>query len=303
MIPREILKNPADRDSHESHRDRNASGRSEHKGRSFPMIPREILKKIRQIELRSNRLVTASADGGCVRRTSRSTPEFSNAPTNHHALRLGLRPQPRSKGESFQPLPQFSWIPCAVPDGANDHFRSFPLDGEINRILPRFRHFGSAGQTAGKRKSFRILANGFEKVTQLLGESLPHSRLPLVVETNRLGKFPFRLLFNDNPKTHHLARNRFSMSATTSSSGRQRSGCAKARSARRSSSAICSGVSLPSKYSSRTFSATSYCSANGKRWICSMICVALMAAIYSFDFHAQAEFFPSRITHHASRHP
>jgi hypothetical protein len=93
------------------------------------MIPREILKKIRQIELCTNRIVTAFAAGarasarftartpaasktnpalnsicplkrrerrapaaperGCVPSTSRSTP------TNHHALRLGLRPQPR----------------------------------------------------------------------------------------------------------------------------------------------------------------------------------------------------------------
>ena len=36
---------------------------------SFPivMIPREILKKIRQIELRTNRIVTRSAAHGCVR--------------------------------------------------------------------------------------------------------------------------------------------------------------------------------------------------------------------------------------------
>ncbi len=31
------------------------------------MIPREILKKVRQIELRTNRLVTESAERGCVR--------------------------------------------------------------------------------------------------------------------------------------------------------------------------------------------------------------------------------------------
>jgi hypothetical protein len=60
------------------------------------MIPREILKKIRQIEIRTNRVVTASSDRGCVRSTSRSTPDISYALTNHHALRLGLRPQPRS---------------------------------------------------------------------------------------------------------------------------------------------------------------------------------------------------------------
>jgi hypothetical protein len=60
------------------------------------MIPHEILKKIRQIELRTNRLVARSAERGCVRSTSRSTREFSSALGNSHTLRLGLRPQPRS---------------------------------------------------------------------------------------------------------------------------------------------------------------------------------------------------------------
>src|SRR6266540_2332621 len=105
------------------------------------MIPREILKKIRQIEIRTNRIVTEFAERGLYRRTgvapvsnfktpalaesaaaavqrpqtaggiledgdrrdacptpstSRSTPDISNAPANRHALRLGLRPQPRS---------------------------------------------------------------------------------------------------------------------------------------------------------------------------------------------------------------
>lgn len=60
------------------------------------MIPREILKKIRQSELRTNRIATEFAECGCVRSTSRSTPAISKVPTNHHALRLGLRPQPRS---------------------------------------------------------------------------------------------------------------------------------------------------------------------------------------------------------------
>jgi len=60
------------------------------------MIPREILNKIRQIEIRTNRIVTGSAERGCVRSASRSTPNISSALTNHHSLRLGLRPQPRS---------------------------------------------------------------------------------------------------------------------------------------------------------------------------------------------------------------
>jgi hypothetical protein len=68
------------------------------------MIPRETLKKIRQIEIRTNRVVTGFAERGCVRNTSRSTSDISYALTNHHALRLGLRPQPRSNSCRAQGL-------------------------------------------------------------------------------------------------------------------------------------------------------------------------------------------------------
>jgi len=158
------------------------------------MIPREILKKIRPIERRTNRLVTALAGGarlcepqqcrwspgvesservfpvaaaagrrpalrsgaralarftartpaasktnpalnsirplkrrerrapsgperGCVQSTRRSTPDISNAPTNHHALRLSLRPQPRSVS-------------------VNRHFNSIEFDGIRNLANP-----------------------------------------------------------------------------------------------------------------------------------------------------------------------
>src|ERR1035437_9715062 len=222
------------------------------------MIPREILKKIRQIELRTNRLVTATL-----------------------------------AGFSFQPSPQFRRIPRTMPDGADNHFGSLAFDNEEYGIRPRVWHFGFLCQPAGKRKAFGVLTNRFEKSLQLLGESLADSRLALVIKSNRHGEFPFGLRLNDHPKTHRVARNRFSISATTSSSGRQRSGCASARSARRSSSAICSGVSSSSKspYFSQTFSATLYCSSSGNCSICSRISVALMAAIYSFQFVTQARFF------------
>jgi len=221
------------------------------------MITREILKKIRQIELRTNRLVTETL-----------------------------------AGFSFQPSPQFRRISRAMPDGADNHLGSLTFDNEEYGIRPRIWHFGFLGQPAGEEKSFRVLANRFEETLQLFGESLADSRLALVVKSNCIGKFPFRLLLNDHPKTHRVARNRFSMSATTSSSGRQRSGCASARSARRSSSAICSGVSSSSNRS-RSFSKTSRCSLNGSLSTCSITCacIALMVAIYSFDLFAQARFF------------
>jgi hypothetical protein len=217
------------------------------------MIPREILKKIRQIELRTKRIVTAPL-----------------------------------ASFSFQPSPQFRRIPRAMPDGADNHFGSLAFDHEEYGIRPRIWHFGFLGQPTGEGKSFRVLANRFEKTLQLFGESLADSRLVLVVKNNRVGEFPFRFLFDDHPKTHRLARNRFSMSATTSSSGRQSSGCASARSARRSSSAICSGVSSSSNLS-RSCSKTSRCSSNGSWSSCSKTWawLALMPLIYSVGRSAQ----------------
>ncbi len=69
------------------------------------MIPREILKKIRQIELRTNRLVNESTERGCVQSTSRSTSDISNTFANRRVLRLGLRPQPRSVSVSRRSQP------------------------------------------------------------------------------------------------------------------------------------------------------------------------------------------------------
>jgi len=221
------------------------------------MIPREILKKIRQIGIRTNRVVTETL-----------------------------------AGFSFQPAAQFGRIPRAMPNCGDYYFSRFGFNCEINRIRPRRRHFCFSGQTARERKSFRIFANFSEGITDFVREFLAKSPFAFVIEINRLGEFPFGFLFNDYPKTHRLARNRFSMSVTTSSSGRQRSGCAKARSARRSSSAICSGVSLSSNLS-RSCSKTSRCSSNGSRSSCSKTWAwaALMASIYSVGPLAQAGFF------------
>ena len=231
------------------------------------MIPREVLKKIRQIGLRTNRIVTETL-----------------------------------AGVSFQPSPQSCRIPRAMPDGADNHFGSLAFDNEEYGIRPRVWHFGFLGQPAGEGKASGVLANRFEKSPQFLGESLADTWLALVIKSRRLGEFPFSLLLNDHPKTHRAARNRFSISATTSSSGRQRSGCASARSARRSSSAICSGVSVSSNLS-RSCSKTSRCSSNGSRSSCAKTWAwaALMALIYSVDSFTQAEFSPLRTTHHASR--
>ena len=145
------------------------------------MIPREILKKIRQIELCPNRIVTESADGGCVRSTSRSTPEFSNALTNHHALRLGLRPQLRSKEELLQPSPQFRRIPRTMPDGKNFHFAVFLVDGEVNRVRPRRWNFRLPSSGGRAKKSFGLMSKGIEDFTKRHVQPMTDSRLALVI--------------------------------------------------------------------------------------------------------------------------
>src|ERR1043165_1847754 len=167
------------------------------------MIPREIFKKIRQIEIRRNRIVTE---------------------TNREVL--------------FQPLTQFRRISRVMPKCANNHLGFFFVNHKEDGIRPRFWKPSLAGQAADQTISFRALTNDLEEVEQVAGKPLAYSWLSPIVEINSLNKFLFCFLLNDNLEAHPQARNRFSISATTSSSGRQNSGCARACSARRSSSAI-----------------------------------------------------------------
>ena len=90
------------------------------------MIPREILNKIRQIELRTNRVVT------------QTLTSFS-----------------------LQPSPQFRRIPRAVPDSENFNLAMLRIDGEVNRIRPRFGHFGFARQRRRQPKSFGVLSQSW----------------------------------------------------------------------------------------------------------------------------------------------
>jgi hypothetical protein len=211
------------------------------------MIPREILKKIRQIEIRTNRLMTE--------------------------LLVDFL---------FQPPAQFSGVSRAVPNGRNYHLRFCRIDGEIDRVRPGRRDFHFSSQLRCQAKSFGVFADLFESMINFAGEFLTKPRHAFIVKINRFDQFPFRLLFNDGPKSHRLARYFLSISAMTSSSGRQRSGCLSASWARRSSSAICSGDKSgsiqpsSSPYSSQTFSMNARFSSVGIGRICSIRSVALM---------------------------
>src|SRR5260221_10150143 len=112
------------------------------------MIPRELLKKIRQIELRTNRIVTETL-----------------------------------AGFSFQPSPQFRRIPRAVPDGNNYKFRRFGFDGEIDGVRP-VQNFCLSSQAAVKMKSFGILTNSFENVANVAGKFLTKAGFAFVIKVN-----------------------------------------------------------------------------------------------------------------------
>ena len=191
---------------------------------------------------------------------------------------------------SLQSPPQFHRISRVMPDGADDYFGSFAPDHKKYGIRPWFWQSCFASQPADQSKPFGIFANDFEKRAQVTGKPLP--RLARIIEIYGLSEFSFSLPLDSGPKTHHLARNRFSISATTSSSGRQRSGCASALSARRSSSAISLGVSSSSKSpnSISMVSTSSRRSASGIRRSSSRISALLMATIYPVDSPAQATF-------------
>ena len=213
------------------------------------MIPREILKKIRPIELRTNRIVNETLAGALL-----------------------------------QPPAQFYRISGTVPNGGDNYFRSLFFDDEVDRIRPRWGNRCLACQSAGEAESFGIFAHMFEEGLQIVGESLAQSWLAVIVEINGSRNY--------HAKAHCFARNLFSMSATTSSSGRHRSGCARARSARRSSSAICSSVSSSSNPpNSRSIASTSSRrSASGIRRNSSRISALLMGTTYRAAAPVQAMF-------------
>ena len=88
------------------------------------MIPREILKKIRQIELRPNRLVTEAASRGCARIPTGFRPKAQGCDAG---ATLGIRPQTISNRNAVAAIP-FATIArgiCHNPVGVGRDLISF----------------------------------------------------------------------------------------------------------------------------------------------------------------------------------
>lgn len=220
------------------------------------MIPREILKKIRQIELRTNRIVT----GFAVRARLCEPQHFRLVAGMENSERLflvaaaaGRRPALRSGARAS------ARFTVRKPVASNPNSCPNPV-----RTLKR-RERRAPVARLGIPKGFRPKAQDCEARATLgqrpqnLFNRIAVAAIPVSSIARGICHNPVGVDGNMVPFTQGSSfvatlgcrtqsrwdwPERLSMSATTLSRGRQRSRLANARSARRSSSAICSAVSF-----------------------------------------------------------
>jgi len=194
------------------------------------MIPREILKKIRQIELRTNRLVTETL-----------------------------------AGISFQPSPQFLRIPRAVKDG--NHGENVVLDCEVDAVSFESFQANFARSATHFAEKLWLKLRAVHCLQNFLCKFLSQARSFIFIPNNGLKEFGLRFRLKERVELHHQPK-RCRISALTCSNGMPRRGFFSNSARRRSNSAACSGVKSGSYPSSRrssfSFCASSIRSASGR---------------------------------------
>ncbi len=219
------------------------------------MIPRELLKKIRTIELRTNRIVTETL-----------------------------------AGFSLQPAQEFRGVTRTM-ENRNDG-KSTILDRKVNAVRLESFQTHALRPATNVAKHFRLHQRPFQNLNNFLGKFLSETGNLIFIPNDCLKKLGFRFRLEDKLKTHHQPKRCF-ISALTCSQGIPSWGFFSKSARRRSSSAICSGVKSgaiqpsSSPYSSHTFSTNARFSSVGIGRICSIKSVALMTAIYAFDSFVQ----------------
>ena len=202
---------------------------------------------------------------------------------------------------------QLGRISRTVPDGEHGHLPMGLINNEKNRVRPRRRHHCFSNKTCSKTKSLRVATQCLQESPKFVIKSKTDARFAFLIPIHSLIPVPRGFGFRNDFERHFLASRRLRMSAETSSIGVPRPGLLSASSARRSSSAICSGVRSSSKSpnSAQIRSTSSCCSFGDKRLICSRISVALMVLIYQKPTPQQATSRRKAFTIHASRftHP
>ena len=258
------------------------------------MIPREILKKIRQIELRTNRLVTGFAAG--ARASARFTARTLAATKTNRAfnsIRTLKRRERRAPTALFQPLAEFFGITSAMKN--RDDADEMKFHGEIYAVTVKDFDSGFVNGLAREWKSFRVLKNAGKCRVNFGFKPVAQARLLLVMPEDGILKFQPCLRREDYLAGHARRASRRSLSsARTCSHGMPISGLRRSRSARRSNSASCSGDGSSANLARKTWN-TSRCSSHGSLRNSSTTSATLMAVIYSVALPPQAEFSSSRI--------
>src|SRR5207249_3960431 len=95
------------------------------------MIPHEILKKIRQIEIRTNRIVTESAARGCPSRSTSATAKAFGSSRVHPAFAASAGGTPARR--SFKSPLQFRRIARGVED--REHGEGIILDRKVDGVF------------------------------------------------------------------------------------------------------------------------------------------------------------------------
>lgn len=208
------------------------------------MIPREILKKIRQIEIRTNRIVTETLAGASLQ-----------APFQHHRVARGVENR--------------------------EHGKHVVLDREVNGVFFEAAEANFSSTTTRALKTFRVGQRTFERELYLQFEFPTESGAFVFIPCNRFIKFQTRRRFENDRKAHCQPK-RLLRSASTCSHGTPARGFFSKSARRRSSSAACSGVksgSYPStRRSSLSFCANSIRSASGRVFAALNNSVALIGA-------------------------
>jgi len=234
------------------------------------MIPREILKKIRQIELRTNRIV------------------------NETRART-----------SFQTAAQLVRIPCTVKNG--DNRERIVLDREVNTVSSKSLQANLACAAPHPLEDFRLRLCAIHRRKDFFRKLLCQIRRFSGIPSNSLKEFGLGFWLKKGIEIDHQPK-RCLISASTCFKGIPRRGFFSNSARRRSSSAACSEVrsgSIPSSLrSSLSRRANSIRSASGRAFTALNSSIVLIAAIYSANFALQAAFFGhTPVMLYVSRHP
>jgi hypothetical protein len=240
------------------------------------MIPLDILKKIRQIELRTNRLVTEFAPGARL-----CEPQHFRIACNQNPSERALSGQAaaghRPALRSFEPPLQFRRITRGVKNG--ELSKGIVFDREVDGV---FLEASEANLLCASANPLKMTGSGHRPL-----ESQPHLQFEFAPESGTLSFILSNGFFKlqtgsrlENDRQAHFQPKRLLRPASTCSQGIPSWGFFSKSARRRSSSAACSGVKSGS-YPSSTMISQKSCaslilSSCGSAFAALRISVALM---------------------------